>query len=302
MTILHPARRWAAGLTVVVHHGRRGGDKQSEHAPRRATAPRPPGRAVQLRRHAARPDAALRRGRADADLRLADAPRRHRRQRPDPGLPAQHRPGLVHAGHRRRGRACTAAPTTPSSTTGSRSPASTSFSFHGNGASPGSDPTNVLEAQSVASSAELAGKKVAQLEWTGGLNANINGPTVDYATFYSQRGVLEYPANADQAGRRRRSSACPTRSRRSPRRPAGPTCRRAPSRPQQTTLTVTSTSAALNPNRTYDLYVYASGTPRLRPGRAWCPSGGGQGRRRRRPRTLTPGRRTARSSSRARTA
>ena len=35
----------------------------------------------------------------------------------------------------------------------------TSFSFHGNGASPGTDPTNVLEAQSVASSAELAGKQ-----------------------------------------------------------------------------------------------------------------------------------------------
>jgi hypothetical protein len=69
---------------------------------------------------------------------------------------------------------------------------STSFSFHGNGASPGSDLTNVLEAQSVASSAELAGKKVAQLEWTGGLNANINGPTVDYATFYSGRGEVTY--------------------------------------------------------------------------------------------------------------
>ncbi len=72
---------------------------------------------------------------------------------------------------------------------------STSFAFHGNGASPGSDPTNVLEAQSVASSAELAGKKVAQLEWTGGLNANINGPTVDFATFFSQRGLLEFPLN-----------------------------------------------------------------------------------------------------------
>src|SRR3954466_10361045 len=72
---------------------------------------------------------------------------------------------------------------------------STSFSFHGSGASPGGGPTNVLEAQSVAPSAELAGKKVAQVEWTGGLNANINGPTVDYATFYSGRGVLEAPAN-----------------------------------------------------------------------------------------------------------
>src|SRR3954469_24218843 len=72
---------------------------------------------------------------------------------------------------------------------------STSFAFHGNGSSPGTDPTKVLEAQSVASSAEEAGKKVAQLEWTGGLNANINGPTVDYANFYSQRGVLETPAS-----------------------------------------------------------------------------------------------------------
>src|SRR6187551_785022 len=73
---------------------------------------------------------------------------------------------------------------------------STSFAFHGNGASPGTDPTSVLEAQSVASSAELAGKTVAQLEWTGGLNANINGPTVDFDTFFSGRGVLESPANA----------------------------------------------------------------------------------------------------------
>ena len=37
---------------------------------------------------------------------------------------------------------------------------------------------------------------MAQLEWTGGLNANINGPTVDFDTFFSGRGVLEFPANA----------------------------------------------------------------------------------------------------------
>ena len=134
---------------------------------------------------------------------------------------------------------------------------STSFSFHGNGASPGSDPTNVLEAQSVASSAELAGKKVAQLEWTGGLNANINGPTVDYATFYSQRGLLEYPANptkqASAAGfglSYQVAAFTPA---------AGWTNVPASTEPaQQTVLTVTSTSAALNPTRTFDLYVYAS--------------------------------------------
>ncbi|MGX7679131.1 alkaline phosphatase family protein [Jatrophihabitans sp. DSM 45814] len=136
---------------------------------------------------------------------------------------------------------------------------STSFSFHGNGASPGSDPTNVLEAQSVASSAELAGKKVAQLEWTGGLNANIAGPTVDYATFFSQRGVLEYPADSTK-----QSSAASfgLSYQVAAFTPASgwtnvPTSKGVSA--QQTTLTVTSTSAALNPTRVFDLYVYASG-------------------------------------------
>jgi 2',3'-cyclic-nucleotide 2'-phosphodiesterase (5'-nucleotidase family) len=135
---------------------------------------------------------------------------------------------------------------------------STSFSFHGNGASPGTDPTNVLEAQSVASSAELAGKTVAQLEWTGGLNANINGPTVDYATFYSTRGVLQYPANST-----RQSSAASfgLSYQVAAFTPATgwtnvPASRKLTA--QQTVLTVSSTSAALNPTRTYDLYVYAS--------------------------------------------
>ena len=136
---------------------------------------------------------------------------------------------------------------------------STSFSFHGNGSSPGTDPTNVLEAQSAASSAELAGKKVAQLEWTGGLNANINGPTVDYASFYSQRGALDYPldttkqASAAKFGLSYQVAAFTeangwTHVPVSAGRPA-----------QQTTLTVTSTSPTLNPTRTYDLYVYATG-------------------------------------------
>ncbi|GAA5190203.1 hypothetical protein GCM10023322_44820 [Rugosimonospora acidiphila] len=136
---------------------------------------------------------------------------------------------------------------------------STSFSFHGNGASPGTDPTNVLEAQSVASAAELAGKKVAQLEWTGGVNANINGPTVDYATFYSTRGLLEYPANATK-----QSSAASfgLSYQVAAFTPASgwthvPASKRVPAR--QTVLTVASTSASLNPTRTYDLYVYASG-------------------------------------------
>lgn len=135
---------------------------------------------------------------------------------------------------------------------------STSFSFHGNGASPGSDPTNVLEAQSVASSAELAGRRVAQLEWTGGLNANINGPTVDYATFYSQRGTLNYPLNPTQ----QTSAAKFGLSYQLASFTAASGWTNVPSsqgKPaQQTVLTIGSTSPALNPSRTYDLYVYAS--------------------------------------------
>lgn len=136
---------------------------------------------------------------------------------------------------------------------------STSFSFHGNGASPGTDPTNVLEAQSVASSAELSGKTVAQLEWTGGLNANINGPTVDYATFYSTRGVLENPASATRQASAASFGLSYQVAAFTP--AAGwthvPGSRSVPAR--QAVLTVASTSASLNPTRGYDLYVYASG-------------------------------------------
>ncbi|WP_344044619.1 5'-nucleotidase C-terminal domain-containing protein [Nocardioides panacihumi] len=137
--------------------------------------------------------------------------------------------------------------------------ASTSFAFHGNGASPGSDPTNVLEAQSVASAAEAAGKTVAQVDFTGGLNANINGPTVDFDTFFSTRGVLETPADATkQAGAAKFGLSYQVAAF----TPAtGWSNVPASSRPaQQTQLLVKSSSAALNPDRVFDLYVYATGS------------------------------------------
>src|SRR3954447_10435690 len=134
---------------------------------------------------------------------------------------------------------------------------STSFAFHGNGASPGSDPTNVLEAQSVASSAEQAGRKVAQVEWTGGLNANINGPTVDYATFYSPRGLLEYPLNTTKQTNAASfglsyqvASFAPASGWTNVPDSAVPA--------QQAVLTVPTTFSSLNPDRTFDLYVYAT--------------------------------------------
>ena len=134
----------------------------------------------------------------------------------------------------------------------------TSFSFHGNGASPGSDPTNVLEAQSVASAAEQAGRKVAQVEWTGGLNANINGPTVDYATFYSRRGLLEYPLNTTKQTNAASFGLSYQVASFTP--ASGWTNVPASAVPaQQSVLTVPTTFSSLNPDRTFDLYVYATG-------------------------------------------
>ena len=124
----------------------------------------------------------------------------------------------------------------------------------------------VLQADTVAAAAERAGKKVAQVEWVGGAQAGIAGPTVDFANFFSTRGVLTTPAvPEEQAGAASFGisyqvasfspaigwSNVPTGD------PAAPA--------MQTQLTVASTFAAQNPTRLYDIYAYDSvldGTPR----------------------------------------
>src|SRR6185369_546656 len=59
----------------------------------------------------------------------------------------------------------------------------------------------VLQADTIANAAERAGKKVAQIDWVGGAAANIDGPTVDFTNFFSNRGVLVGAADAvEQAG------------------------------------------------------------------------------------------------------
>src|SRR5206468_11614323 len=109
------------------------------------------------------------------------------------------------------------------------------------------------------------GKKVAQIDWVGGRAANIAGPTVDFANFFSTRGVLVAPVNAtEQAGAAafgisyQVASFAPASGWTNV--PAGD-----PAAPaQQTQLTIATTLAAQNPNRTYDVYIYDSvvdGTP-----------------------------------------
>jgi len=118
---------------------------------------------------------------------------------------------------------------------------------------------NVLQADTIANAAERAGKKVAQIEWVGGRAANIAGPTVDFANFFSTRGVLAAPLNTtEQAGATnfnisyQVAAFAPAAGWSNV--PAGD-----PAAPaQQTLLTVGTTFGAQNPTRTYDIYVYDS--------------------------------------------
>src|SRR5262245_13721839 len=116
-----------------------------------------------------------------------------------------------------------------------------------------------LQADTLAAAAERAGKKVAQVEWVGGANAGIAGPTVDFVNFFSTRGVLAAPAVPDeQAGATAFGisyqvaafSAASGWTNVPAGDPAAP--------PQQTSLLVGTTFAAQNPNRIYDIYLYDS--------------------------------------------
>jgi 2',3'-cyclic-nucleotide 2'-phosphodiesterase (5'-nucleotidase family)/predicted AlkP superfamily phosphohydrolase/phosphomutase len=117
----------------------------------------------------------------------------------------------------------------------------------------------VLQADTIAAAAERAGKKVAQVEWVGGAQAGIAGPTVDFANFFSTRGVLTYPAVPDeQAGAASfgisYQVAAPGAAGGWSNVPAGDPA--AP--PMESALTVATTFAAQNPTRTYDVYFYDS--------------------------------------------
>src|SRR6478735_4572432 len=59
---------------------------------------------------------------------------------------------------------------------------------------------SVLQAETIAQSAERGGRKVVQMEWAGGDNGTINGPTVDFRSFFSGRGVTTtFVAKSDRA-------------------------------------------------------------------------------------------------------
>src|SRR3954468_20796147 len=119
----------------------------------------------------------------------------------------------------------------------------------------------VLQADTIANAAERAGKKVAQIDWVGGAAANINGPTVDFTNFFSNRGVLVGAENkVEHDGSNffgvtyQVATVAPATG-----WTAVPTGDPAAT-PKETTWPITPTFAAQNPNRTYNVYFYDSVT------------------------------------------
>ena len=120
----------------------------------------------------------------------------------------------------------------------------------------------VLQADTIANAAERAGKKVAQIDWVGGAGANIQGPTVDFTNFFSNRGVLVGQADAtEQAGAAffgvtYQVSAAPVPASGWANVPTGDPA----ATPMETTWTIPTTFGAQNPTRTYNVYFYDSVT------------------------------------------
>ena len=117
-----------------------------------------------------------------------------------------------------------------------------------------------IQADTLAAAAERAGKKVAQIDWVGGVQSAIAGPTVDFTNFFSTRGVLAAPLNAtEQAG----SAAFGISYQVAGFAPAAgwtnaPAGDANVAPPQESTLLVGTTFAAQNPDRTYHIYIYDS--------------------------------------------
>jgi len=117
----------------------------------------------------------------------------------------------------------------------------------------------VLQADTIGAAAERAGKKVASIDWVGGIPSGLNGPTVDFATFYNNRGVLVgAPDAVEQAGAAAFGTvynvgAVAVASGWS-NVPAGDPA----ATPKETIWSIPTGSAALNPNRTYNVYFYDS--------------------------------------------
>ena len=118
----------------------------------------------------------------------------------------------------------------------------------------------LLQADTIGQAAERAGKDVVSVEWVAarGYVPALQGPVVDFRSFFSRRGIL---LNYDLPGQPGRANSFGVDYLRVDLDPASPSWTNVPtsySPAKQERLTVTTTFAAVNPTRLYDLYIYDS--------------------------------------------
>ncbi|MGH3838422.1 MAG: alkaline phosphatase family protein, partial [Pseudonocardiaceae bacterium] len=119
--------------------------------------------------------------------------------------------------------------------------------------------TGILQADHIAQAAERAGKNVVSVEWVASrsLVPALQGPVVDFRSFFSRRGIV---LNYDLPGQPAGANAFGVDYQRVDLEPAAGWANVpasfSPARQQQFTLT--TTFAAANPTRVYDLYIYDS--------------------------------------------
>jgi 2',3'-cyclic-nucleotide 2'-phosphodiesterase (5'-nucleotidase family)/predicted AlkP superfamily phosphohydrolase/phosphomutase len=119
----------------------------------------------------------------------------------------------------------------------------------------------VLQADHIAQAAERAGKTVVSVEWVASRNLSpqLNGPVVDFRTFFSNRGIL---LNYDLPGQPAGANAFGVSYQRVDLDPAvgwtNVPASFSPARQEQLTITNTAFPATDNVTRTYELYIFDS--------------------------------------------
>ncbi len=119
--------------------------------------------------------------------------------------------------------------------------------------------TGLLQADTIGQAAERAGKNIVSVEWVAarGYVPALQGPVVDFRSFFSRRGIL---LNYDIPGQPARANSFGVDYQRVDLDSASgwTNVPMSFSPAKEERLTVTTTFAAVNPTRLYDLYIYDS--------------------------------------------
>ena len=140
---------------------------------------------------------------------------------------------------------------------------STNNTFHRTGEGNFNNRTSlgasILQADTIQQAAERAGKTVVSVEWVGSRTHGLQGPVVDFRSFFSNRGVL---LNYDLPNQPAGANAFGVSYQRVTLEAAGGwtsvPASFSPAMQQQVKLTNTAFPAADNVDRFYDLYIYDS--------------------------------------------